>query len=1163
MPNPQPAPHENSRPDGRRSDSPREYWRSYDELEDTPEFRQWAEREFPEGASETDESTRRGFLKFMGASASLAGVGLSSCRRADQLLVPYNEHVEHVIPGKALLYSSVRQTPDGCVPLVVTTHEGRPTKVDGNRLHPEKSGGTDHFTQASILDLYDPDRSRNFRHNGEKTSGEEFEAEFLAKFRVSQGEKSAILLGASTSPTRARVLEEVTEKFPGLKVYEYEPLVSQAKQEAETQLWGDGVSAVPRLDLADKILALDCDFLGLDCQGEDAGAQWAKRRDPDGEMSRLYAVEPAFSLTGGVADHRLRIPANQIVKIAALFAQKLGEAAGDGALKAAAEPLTSKFTAEVFDLAWIEEAAKDLAASKGKALVLAGSRQPVAVQILAGMMNVALGAVGGGRTPLQLFENQRRPADGIADLAAAIESGEVETLMTLTPCDPVYDAPADLGFADLVAKLQTSVHCGLHYNATARISSWHVPGAHYLESWGDARSATGILSVAQPMILPLFGGLSDLDFLLALLQETPEPTEGEGEGESDAAGADAAAAPAAPAAPAVPAAEPAKPADPTTLAYEAVKKTFETLAKGDVAKAWNLALRDGFLDGVRYQRVTSAAAPSGSIDAGEIPDHPHKGAIEVVLTPSSHVWDGRYINNSWLQEVPDPITKLTWDNAAVMSKKTADRLGVTHDGQMVSITVGEGSPIEAPAFRIPGQADFSIQLALGYGQTSPGSVGEDTGFNAYPLFASQTGYIVSGATVKKTGGKYELAPTAIHWSMQGRAIVREGTKEMYEEKKEAAEQAHEDHWTFAGKHGMDSHIPPGISLYKGPDYFKKNDEKPAHGKTPPLQRTNGGFRVDEEHQWAMTIDLNTCTGCNSCTIACQAENNIPVVGKREVIRGREMHWIRMDRYFSSPAEKTPTDEGMSSQKTMTPDRRGRPAHDDDAVEMLIQPVACVQCESAPCETVCPVNATVHSGDGLNAMTYNRCIGTRYCANNCPYKARRFNYFDYNKRSSFHETRKAGIAANDLDWGPLAPARGLGTTSLKLQKNPNVTVRMRGVIEKCTYCVQRIQAAKIEQRAAARDDAQKTQVPTNSVRTACQDACPTEAIQFGNLLAKGDDIRKTKGSPENDFKDAHPRSYDLLKYLETRARTSYLAKVRNPNPNMPGAEHIGHATAHMH
>lgn len=1089
----------------------RVYWRSQDELDDTPEFREWLEKEFPRGAAEvsgpdSDETTRRGFMKYMGAAASLAGLGMAGCRRPELYLVPFNEHVEWIVPGKAVYYSSAFPQPDGCVPLVVTTYDGRPTKVDGNRLHPECAGGSDAIIQGSVLDLYDPDRSKTYRHKGGNVTAAEFEAGFLAPFRGGDGSKAGVLLGSSTSPTRARLLADLRKRYPKIQLFEYEPLISASRREAEAKLWGTGVSGVPSLDKAEKILALDCDFLGVDKQGTDPAAQWAKTRDPKKTMSRLYAVESGFTLTGGVADHRLRVPASQVLKVAALLGAKIGELTGDEGLKSAAAKLTGKFRAEVFDAAWFDEAAADLVASKGKSVILAGSRQPLAVQLLAGLMNTALGNVGPSG-PIQLVKHDREALPGIIDLAQAISDGQIGTLISLTPADPVYDAPSDLEFANLIKQLEHSVHCGVSVNQTARASEWHVPGTHYLESWGDARSATGAYSVVQPMILPLHGGVSELDLLLALLKENP--AEGE---------AAVAAAPAAAGAP-----------EPPAPSYEAVRETFAGLAKGDVKKAWNLALRDGFHD-VRYPAVAPVGGKdfSEDVDRAEIADHPYEEAFEVVLTPSSQLWDGRYANNSWLQEVPDPVTKLTWDNAAVMSILTAEALKV-RDGDMIKLTVGERT-LDVPAFRMPGQADFSISLALGYGQKDAGRVGSDVGFDAYQLATTDSSLILTGVEVASTGEKYELAPTSIHWSMEGRAIVREGTKERYD--------GDED---FAKSEGMDAHIPDNISLYKGPQYFNKNDDQPSG----PIQ---GRFTVDENHQWAMSIDLNTCIGCNACTVACQAENNIPVVGKDEVIAGREMHWIRMDRYFSSPRDldpNKPLDKGAGGIH-----KRGRPVPGDDEIEMLMQPVACVHCENAPCETVCPVNATVHTDDGLNAMTYNRCIGTRYCANNCPYKARRFNFFDYNKR-----------AREDFHWGPLADAKGLGTTSLQLQKNPNVSVRMRGVIEKCTYCVQRITEAKAEAKARARDS-KAVRVKTGTVTTACQDACPTRAIEFGNWADPQDPINKTKGDPRSGDGD-DPRNYDLLKYIGTRPRTSYLAKIRNPNPKMPNSAHIGQATSHMH
>jgi molybdopterin-containing oxidoreductase family iron-sulfur binding subunit len=1083
----------------------RRYWRGQEELQDTPEFREWLEREFPRGAAElsgpeADEESRRGFLKLMGASASLAGFGLAGCRRPEQSILPLTRQPEDSIPGKALYFASARPVADGCIPLVVTTYDGRPTKVDGNKLHPACSGGTDAFTQASILDLYDPDRSKEFLKDGRSSDAAAFESGFLAPFRAAKGGKAALLVGASTSPTRDRLLAELVRAYPGLRVHEYEPLAASARHEADAKLWGEGVSSLPVLDRAERVLALDADFLGLDPQGEDAAARWAARRNPDQPMGRLYVVEPAFTVTGGMADHRLRVAASQVGKVAVMLAVELG-------LREQVAPLAGQLglAGALVDPAWVKEAAADLKAAAGKALLIVGSRQPLAVHLVAGLINRALGAVRGEGGPLRLVRHGRKRLPGITPLAAAILNGEVDSLIVTTPSDPAYDAPSGVKWADCLSKLKHSVHLGLHRNASARAAEWHVPGTHYLESWGDVRSASGVVSVVQPMIRPLFDGWSELELLLALLPRT-EPAAGS---EAPAAG--------------VPEAAPENPG------YVAVRRTLETLAKGDFEVQWGRTLRDGFLPGVRYPGIDAAPAAPVDLSGVKFPDFPSPGAVEVVLTASSHVWDGRFINNSWLQEVPDPVSKLTWDNAALMSLATAESLGVTHDGQVVSIQVGEGPAVEVPAFRLPGQADHTIHVELGYGQTAVGRVGEGTGFDAYPLLREEGGLIVTGAKVTKTGRKVELAPTAIHWSMEGRALVRENTAEAY---RKHVTDGHGDDWKkFSHDQGIDGHIPPNVPLYQGPDYFRPNDEQQG----APLQ---GRFTVDEHHQWGMTIDLNACLGCNACTVACQAENNIPVVGKEQVIRGREMHWIRMDRYFSSPREKEP----MTAQRVLVPEGRGRPGHDDDSVEMISQPVACMQCEYAPCETVCPVNATVHSDDGLNSMAYNRCIGTRYCANNCPYKARRFNYFDYNKRWT-----------KDFYLGPLAKANGLATTSLKLQKNPNVTVRMRGVIEKCTYCVQRLQAAKIEAKAKARSS-KEVQVPAGKVTTACQDACPTQAIVFGNLRNPADPVVKSK---EN------PRNYDLLKYIGTRPRTSYLARVRNPNPKMPGAEHVGQSSAGAH
>jgi MoCo/4Fe-4S cofactor protein with predicted Tat translocation signal len=1105
----------------------RQYWRSLGELEDSSEFRGWLEREFPQGAAEleADDVSRRNFVKLMGASTALAGFGAVGCHRPVRHLVPYNEHVEWVVPGKALYYASAkgRLGGRGCDPLVITTHEGRPTRVDGNKLHPAVSGGSDGFTQASILNLYDPDRSRSYLKQGGASDAAAFEAEFLSGFRkAATGDGVAFLVSAGYAPTRDRLLGEVAAKYAGSTLYSHDPLVSGGRAAAEAHLFGAGVVQVPRFDRVLKILSLEADFLGLDKVGEDPVMEFTKGRkavDEGQEMNRLYVVEPAFTITGGMADHRYRLASSQVSKVAVLLAAEVAKVAGDAALSAALAPVVAKFNAAVFNGEWIRECAADLAASKGRSLVVAGARQPKEVHLLAAAMNAALGAYAGGTASIALVQTGAKNLPGLADLAKAIGEGKVKTLFIASESDPVADAPSDLKFAELLAKVATVVHVGERRNLTARAAGWHVPASHYLESWADWRSETGVYSVQQPMIHPMNGGVSEIEFLLSLLNE-PAPAD--------------APAPAAPI--------PGQP-EPDSAALSAVKATFATVApSGD----WRLAVRDGFAKGTAFPAATGAvdiAKVGAALGGLVLADVPFPGGFEISLVPGHATWDGRFANNGWLQEAPDPVTKLTWDNAALMSQATAALLGVENE-DLVEVTAGE-STLKLPVLVNPGQADYTIMLAVGYygdvrdakgKEVEIGSIATGVGFPVWSLSTAASPYVISGASVKKVAGHHDLALTAEHYSMEGREIVREGTVAMYQENK-----------SFAGKQGMDSHIPENISLYKGPDYANPDSPNNAANMAPAIEGHE--FRVDPDHQWAMVIDLHACVGCNACTIACQSENNIPIVGKRQVIGGREMHWIRMDRYFSSPYDsKSVSEMGTDFEKTGFPGKR---KVDDDNIEMLPQPVACQQCEAAPCETVCPVNATVHTGDGLNAMTYNRCIGTRYCANNCPFKARRFNYFDYNKRP-----------LDQLYMGPLAPAAGRAKTTEQLQKNPNVTVRMRGVIEKCTYCVQRLSAAKVAAKVAARDS-DKIQVPANSVTTACQDACPSGAIVFGNWKQAEDRVTKVKGKMGGDGHDGHPRQYELLKYLGVRPRTSYLARIKNPNPKMPGAEKVGRVTAEMH
>ncbi|MDA7926504.1 TAT-variant-translocated molybdopterin oxidoreductase [Verrucomicrobiales bacterium] len=1076
------------------TESSRAHWRSLGELEGSKEFEGWLEREFPQGAQELelDETSRRSFVKLMGASTALAGFGVA-CKRPLQHLVPYNEHVEWVIPGKALYYSTAkpRLSGIGCDPLVVTTFEGRPTKVDGNRLHPAVTGGSSAITQASVLDMYDQDRSRGYFEGGKPSTAEAFNTAVLAPLRAAAtGEKLGLVLSQSTSPTRHALIKEVQAAFPGVRFYGYGALDEVGSREAADLVHGKGAVPVVNFSTAKRVLSLDCDFLGDEVIGEDPLREFASTRnvEKNPDISRLYVAESAFTLTGGMADHRYRTPASQIFPISALIAAEVATLSGDVALGVLAKKALKKAVPSVYRLDWIKACAADLFASKGASVVVAGGRQSAAVHALVAAINNALGAFGG------IISVRKHVLPGLADVAALasdLKSGAVETLVVMNEGDLAFDAPSDLELKKLLSKVPTLVQLGFSKNQTTKLADWHVPKTHYLETWGDCLSLSGVYSVQQPMINPMWGGVSDDAFLLSLL--------------ADDASQEA--------------------------LLGRVKKSFASAG----GKKWNDALRDGFAAEVEMAPTVAAvnvAAAAPLVEGAEISDLPHEGGLEVSLVSGSATYDGRFANNGWLQEAPDPITKLTWDNAALVSVFTAKALGLENE-DLIEIVSGDRKVI-APVLTAPGHADFAITIALGYyGNLAEGTVSKGVGYNAYPLMTSNQSYVVGGVTVRKAGGTNQLALTAEHYSMEGRAIAREGTVEMYKE-----------HSDFAGHQGMDHHIPENMSLYEGADY--------ENGGTQPENRfikqlPGHEFRVDPLHQWAMTVDLNSCIGCNACVIACQSENNIPIVGKDQVLAGREMHWIRMDRYFTSPKDNEviserggPLDYLVGAESTK--DTPGKRTVDDDQIEMISQPVACQQCESAPCETVCPVNATVHTSDGLNAMTYNRCIGTRYCANNCPYKARRFNYYDYNKRP-----------IDKIELGPLAPAEGNATTTQQLQKNPNVTVRMRGVIEKCTYCVQRISAAKIAAKAAARDS-DDVQVKANSFTVACQDACGAEAISFGNLKAKGDKI--------NDAKK-NPRNYDLLKYIGTRPRTSYLARIKNPNPKMPGADQIGTVTSKMH
>ena len=1123
-------------------------WRSAGQLEDTAEFRTWLDREFPQGAAEmADEGdaevSRRSFLKLMGASTALAGLGMAACRRPESYIVPYTKAPEWVIPGKATYYASSMPRAQGATPLVVTSFEGRPTKVAPNHLHPEVDG-TDAFAQASVLDLYSPSRSRNFLKAGAKVTRADF-APVLVQLAADKTAKIGFVFGADDSPTRARLRKELAAKFTAAKFYQYEALTGES-----AAALGDGVKLVPDFAKADRILSLDCDFAGTDSQGP--VTPFFERRKPEGKgyeakpdaakMNRLYAVESAYTLTGGMADHRLRVAPSQVLTVAAQIARGI----------ISNKDLVSQIETVKGDeqIKWIQGVVADLTDKQfaGKSAVLVGARQPAAVHHLALAINLALGNIGEGK-PLAALQTETQGLGTLASLTADINSGAVETLVLLTPSNPLYDALPDLKFGEAFAKLKTSIHLGLRRDATAHGATWHVPAAHYLESWSDARSIRGTYTVVQPMILPLYPDVvSEVELLLALLSADGVLLNGEG------------------------------PKGEASPAYGAVRATFAAMA-GEGEEAWKKLLREGFHQGPGYASVTpkTAATAAADIAAAKAPA-PSPEALEIVFATDASVHDGRWIDNGWLQEAPDPISKLTWDNAALIAPLTAKNLGIYDmiinpeprtkvlgvesnygkvgpDGEggnrrspMIQVEVN-GRTLEIPVLISFGQAENTLVIPLGYGQgfdeedelrrgplnpTFVSLVGVNRGFDAYPLRTAKTPYFATGGKAKKTGKVYSVALTQEHSAMYGRALAREVST-----LKDVEKGSFEAQLANVKKQGNDSHAPPNISLYK---------QKGSATWNPKADGTAPDFLSDDLHQWGMAIDLSACMGCNACLVACQAENNIPIVGKEQVAKGREMHWIRMDRYYATQ-EKYHDAEGNEKP---TPDWvRDNPV-------FVPQPVACLHCELAPCETVCPVNATVHTEDGLNAMAYNRCIGTRYCANNCPYKVRRFNFFDYNKRNP--------LIAHNLYKGPLGEKQ-VGDAP-HLQRNPNVTVRMRGVMEKCTYCVQRLKDATIRQKRGQKQEAlvagkpstemtvttATLRIPVDSVKTACQDACPATAITFGNLL---DEEKSALGRTRK-----LERNYDLLNYIGTRPRTAYLARVKNPNPDMPDAQFIGKATVHM-
>lgn len=1006
-------------------------WRTLGELENSAEFNESLAREFSDAAAgrEGDNGlSRRDFVRLMGAATALTGVGLTGCRRPEAHLVPFAKSAEWTVPGKFLYYASSMPTPTGAIPVIVTTTDGRPTKIEGNPLHPLSNGSTDAFAQASVLDLYDPNRSKEIKHDS-LTVGRGDLDNLIAKIRATAGsnggEGLAILVGKEHSPTVERQRAALAQQFPKLLWVQDEAISSSEAEAAFDAMFGVGARPVCDFTKADVILSIGSDFLNPAESGFGYANGFAKRRDPKGSMNRLYVAENGFSLTGGMADHRLRVRASEYGDFAAAVAAAVAAKTGDANLKALASAY--KGTGVAFDPAWIKGVADDLVSAKGKSLILIGTQQPAAVRALVIGINAALGNLG---TTVAIRQTAAKAPAKLADLCAAIKAGSVKTLLILGG-NPVHTAPLDLDFPNLLARVPETLHLSMFVEETSKVTHWQVPAAHYLESWGDARSLDGTICPVQPMILPLWNGISPIEILAALAGEKVDGP-------------------------------------------SAVRATFGGYSKDSSDAAWQTFLKNGFAAGTAWP-VSAPVFNQGTALAAVQSAKPASkggGEFETVFLRSSSVDDGRYGSNSWLQETPDFVTKLVWDNAALVSPADAKALGIK-DGSWIRITAGDRY-IDAAALIAPGQADRSVSIALGYGRNGVSHVMEKVGFDAYPLRNSSGLAFRPGVSVKALPkDPYVFARTQEHENMEGRNIAREGTLGQFKEEP-----------GFAAS--MDGGETKPVSIYPN----------------PPLTG---------DLQWGLSVDLNSCIGCNACLVACRAENNVPVVGKDQVRRGRDMAWIRIDRWFASAD------------------------HKEESLEMIPMAVMCQQCESAPCEAVCPANATVHSEEGLNLMAYNRCIGTRYCANNCPWKVRRFNWFDYNERP-----------LDQLYYGPLAP-KGMAD-SLKMAKNPNVTVRMRGVMEKCTFCIQRIEEAKIGRSVnAGASDVTKTPLP--AFKSACQQACPSESIVFGNINDPQSPVSKAK---------ADARTYSSLAYLNTRPRVTYMARIRNPNPAMPGADLVGAA-----
>jgi MoCo/4Fe-4S cofactor protein with predicted Tat translocation signal len=1088
------------------SQSGKEYWRSVDEFIDAPEFEEFVKREYPLHSENWDAVSRRTFVKLMGGTLALAG--LSGCViQPPEKIVPYVRPEQDLLPGKPLYFATAMALGGTATGLLAKSYDGRPVKLEGNPEHPGSLGATDVFAQASLLDMYDPDRSQEVNFRGSPKTWQNFMSTFRAAIeenRVDGGAGVRFLTPTVTSPTLVAQFKQIATEMPGARWYQYEPVNNDNAIAGAKLAFGSPVDTIYKFDLAERVLTLDKDiFSGFNVRYIKDYAKKKNHRGENKQINRLYSVETTMTLTGAKADHRIGVKPSQMPEVAKAIATALGVGGASSTYTENAQ--------------WIAAMAKDLQASRGKSIVVAGDNQPPIVHALAHAMNQTLGNVG----QTVFYADPFTPADKtqveqLRELIADIDGGRVKMLVILGG-NPVYNTPADLKLnAERMNKIPLRVHLGSHVDETGELCHWHISEKHFLESWSDTRAFDGTVSIVQPLVEPLYDSRNAHEIVQLFFRENFDQKDYDivraywqtqniaapaaaaataGPSPSPAAGNTAAANTTTPAAhanantnsnTAAPAqaqptaaanttgssqtaTRPAAQASPQRAAVAGGTRTFED--------NWRKIVHDGVVPNTAVTPKT-VSANTGFLSQPAPPATQPAGPLEISIRPDPSIYDGRFTNNGWLQELPNPLTKVTWENVALLSPKTAAKYGFNQSGDddqfsgaggerppsfidskgsnlycdLATLSIPGGALSKpVPIWISPGQPDDVVTIYLGYGRTRAGRVGTGLGYNAYEAMRSDSMGFATGQ-LSGTGSQATIASTQIHFTMEGRDILRVwDVNHLEAELEEAAKE------------------PENQDFYNKSMYATAADE---------YQKV-----YDQHNRWGMSIDLNSCVGCNACVLACQSENNIPVVGKEQVERSREMHWLRIDAYYG-----------------------GEDINNPDGPHF--QPVLCQQCEQAPCEVVCPVTATVHNAEGLNDMVYNRCVGTRYCSNNCPYKVRRFNFLLYQ------------------DWD---------TPQYKLMRNPDVSIRSRGVMEKCTYCTQRISQARIEAQKDGRP------IADGEVVTACQAACPTDAIIFGDMNDKQSQVSQIK---------ADPRNYKLLNELNTQPRTTYMAELKNQNPEMP-------------